>query len=188
MHRTWLIGRWVLLAVTLTYGGIVVYAYPHDHQAHIDQSIVAGIEAKRLTEADVDGSDLPSEPDPSQVNATVAGVDANDNGIRDDVELTIFSRYPTSTTIRAAELQYALDLQTQLTQVNDQATWMASEIQRVRGFGCLYDASDGNYQPLEDEVEALVMNTPQRKQQYDSIQQYGVSYKLSSGPDCDVSR
>jgi hypothetical protein len=34
----------------------------------------------------INGIAVPPEPDPVQNNATIAGVDANDNGVRDDVE------------------------------------------------------------------------------------------------------
>ena len=50
---------------------------------------VAKIHATKLSLDDVMGKNLP--PAPSSPDATVQGVDANKNGIRDDVELAIFS-------------------------------------------------------------------------------------------------
>lgn len=41
----------------------------------------------------VDGHVLPPEPDPKVNNATLLGVDVNDNGVRDDVERWIYERY-----------------------------------------------------------------------------------------------
>jgi hypothetical protein len=178
----------VLIAFFAGYSMLVIYAYPHDHQQHLDQAAIAKIEARKLTMNDMDGNHLPPRPDPGQLNANIAGVDANDNGIRDDVELAIFARYSTSTRIRAAELQYAMDLQIQLTEVFDPATWEAATKQNDRGFGCLYDTSNSGYPMLEKEVEGLVLNTPDRIKQFESIEQYRVSYKLSSGPDCDIDR
>lgn len=192
MQKFWRMVRWTVLSIALAYGAIVIYAYPHDHQAHLDTAAVAKIEAQKITMGDVDGEVLPPAPDPSVANATVAGIDANDNGIRDDVELAIFSEYPTSsatsTAVRAAELQYALDLQMQLTEVSDTATWIAAEVQANRGFACIYDASNGKYESFENEVEELFLNTQIRTDKYHSIQQFGASYKLSSDPDCDVDR
>lgn len=192
MLSIWRIARWIILALALAYAAIVIYAYPHDHQEHLDGAAVAKISSQKLTIADVDGGHLPPPPDPSKTGTTLAGVDANDNGIRDDVELAIFAEYPTSsatsTAIRAAELQYAMALQIQITEVFDPATWEAAAHQYDRGFGCLYDASDSQYSAFENEVDALVLNTPSRTAQFNSIGQYGVSYKLSSGPDCDVTR
>ena len=44
------------------------------------------------------------------------GIDANQNGIRDDVELAIFKEYPNSAKTRAVLLQYALALQMEVIQ------------------------------------------------------------------------
>ena len=41
----------------------------------------------------VNGHTLPPEPDPDVNNATLLGVDANNNGVRDDVERWIFKEY-----------------------------------------------------------------------------------------------
>ena len=42
----------------------------------------------------VDGYTLPPEPDPTVNNATLGGVDSNNNGVRDDVERKIYEKYP----------------------------------------------------------------------------------------------
>ena len=42
----------------------------------------------------VDGYVLPPEPDPAVNNATLGGVDSNNNGVRDDVERNIYATYP----------------------------------------------------------------------------------------------
>ena len=75
---------------------------------------VEKIHATRLSLVDVMGKNLP--PVPANPDATVAGVDANNNGIRDDVELAIFKEYPNSAKTRAVLLQYALALQMEMTQ------------------------------------------------------------------------
>lgn len=93
---------------------------PEEKETAYDQAKteeqVAKIRATKLTLDDVMGVNLPPPPDPTLVDATVAGVDANKNGIRDDVELAIFEKYPDSARIRAALLQYALALQKEFTQ------------------------------------------------------------------------
>lgn len=191
LFRMWRISRWVLLTLALLYAAIVVYAFPHDHQAHLDATIVAKIQAQKLTDADVDGSHLPPAPDPDQMDATIAGVDANDNGIRDDVELAIFQKYPTSsatsTDVRSAELQYAMDLQIQVTQVVDTATWMAAIQQTDRSYECL-DSVSSDSDTLEKEVEGLVLNTKERNDTYNFVWQYRTSHALLQDPSCDVVR
>lgn len=69
----------------------------------------------KLTMDDVLGTNLPSDPG-ELADATVAGVDANENGIRDDVELAVFKEYPDSAKTRAVLLQYALAMQMQFIQ------------------------------------------------------------------------
>lgn len=71
---------------------------------------VAKIHATKLTIDDVMGVNLPPDPG-TEADKTIAGIDANKNGIRDDVELAIFKEYPNSAKTRAVLLQYALALQ-----------------------------------------------------------------------------
>ncbi len=75
---------------------------------------VEKIHNTKLTLDDVMGKNLPPDPG-AAADATIAGVDANNNGIRDDVELAIFKAYPDSAKTRAVLLQYALSLQTEMT-------------------------------------------------------------------------
>ncbi len=101
---------------------------------------VEKIHNTKLTLDDVMGKNLP--PDPGALaDQTVAGVDANHNGIRDDVELAIFNAYPNSAKTRAVLLQYALLLQTEATAsvLNiDTATAAAGE-EYSRAFDCIGD-------------------------------------------------
>jgi uncharacterized protein YneR len=43
----------------------------------------------------INGVRLPPEPNEEENNATLVGVDSNDNGVRDDVERAIYVKYPT---------------------------------------------------------------------------------------------
>ena len=75
---------------------------------------VEKIHATRLNLVVVMGKNLP--PVPSNPDSSIQGLDANTNGIRDDVELAIFKEYPNSAKTRAVLLQYALSLQMEMTQ------------------------------------------------------------------------
>ncbi|NCU28573.1 MAG: hypothetical protein EOM85_02805 [Candidatus Moranbacteria bacterium] len=92
---------------------------------------VEKIHLTKITIDDVMGTNLPSDPGEAG-NKTVEGIDANLNGIRDDVELAIFKEYPDSAKTRAALLQYASVGQMILTQpfVN---TVIATEVIREHG-------------------------------------------------------
>ena len=76
---------------------------------------VAKIHNTKLTMDDVIGKNLPPDPG-AEADKTIQGIDANKNGIRDDVELAIFKAYPDSAKTRAALLQYALALQMEAAQ------------------------------------------------------------------------
>ena len=74
-----------------------------------DAAYAERIRSTRLTESDVQGTNLPPLPNQAENDATVLGIDANDNSIRDDVELEIFTMYPGEgkKRERVAALQYA---------------------------------------------------------------------------------
>ncbi|WP_373033128.1 Ig-like domain-containing protein [Sulfurovum sp.] len=59
----------------------------------------------------INGHQLPPEPDPVVNNSTLLGIDANGNGVRDDVEIYILQRYADDTeypkTKTAIALQFA---------------------------------------------------------------------------------
>src|SRR3989344_4990359 len=98
---------------------------------------VARIHVVRLTLDDVMGKNLPPDPG-AAADTTIAGVDANVNGIRDDVELAIFKEYPNSARTRAVLLQYALALQMEMTQkkVNRETVTAVAEVGE-KAYGCV---------------------------------------------------
>lgn len=157
------------------------------------------IHSTKITIDDVMGANLP--PDPGEEgNKTIEGVDANRNGIRDDVELAIFKEYPNSAKTRAALLQYALVGQMILSQpfVN---TTIATEVIREHGRAdnCLADAlvprltpeSFREYSDLEKidgyekMVDDLQFNTQERKEKENNF--YELVRSFSDLEDyCDV--
>ena len=104
-------GFFILLAL---YAMLVIYRAFVLYGEDRTEEHVAKIHATKLSQGDVMGKNLP--PLPSNPDATVAGVDANKNGIRDDVELAIFKAYPNSAKTRAVLLQYALAFQMEVLQ------------------------------------------------------------------------
>jgi len=173
---------------------------PYVIDAEKTAEAVAKIHATKLTMADIMGENLPPEPDPALKDATIAGIDANENGIRDDVELAIFKLYPNSARIRSAALQYALGLELQLT-VRDSKTLVAALQEKRRGYFCLsrtvpsvtFADSDEKWRERgafvksrTNEVENLVFNNQSRKDKRDQIFDYMTSHGDIGGPDCDI--
>lgn len=150
------------------------------------------IHATKITMEDVMGINLP--PDPGEEgNKTIEGIDANKNGIRDDVELAIFKEYPNSAKTRAALLQYAFALQRGITQ-EDTDTVLATEISREvsRGSYCLGIINRGEenqfdrYTQLTEFARELVFNTEKRRLAEDSFFEKVRSYS-EIGKYCDLN-
>ena len=97
------------------------------------------IHSTKLTLDDVMGKNLPPDPG-AMADKTVAGVDSNNNGIRDDVELAIFKAYPNSAKTRAVLLQYALSLQMEFTQpIINKDTVTEVVVANSRAHSCVAD-------------------------------------------------
>jgi len=194
LGRLWKYARWPLLVVFLLYVALAIYRIPAVGEQQRTAEAVAFIQSQRLTMEHVDGKHLPPPPDPAPADATIEGIDANANGIRDDVELAIFKKYPNSPKTRAAELQYAMALQLYLTHVFNSETWVAAAVQSSRGYACIsksYSRDDiERYIQVTnartEEVESLVLNTKQRKEKYDVAEKNTTSFGLPSSNVCDV--
>lgn len=107
--------KWTAIALFGSFGLLVLLRIPFYIQNKKTDEQVAKIHATKLTMDVVMGKNLPPDPG-TEADKTVAGIDANTNGIRDDVELAIFKEYPNSAKTRAVLLQYALVLQMEVTQ------------------------------------------------------------------------
>ena len=198
--QVWRYARWPLAAVLLLFIGLIIYRIPAVMEQRRTEEQIVKIRATKLTLDDVMGVNLPPSPDPAFVDATVAGIDANQNGIRDDVELAIFGAYPDSAKTRAALLQYALVRQMELTQklINPEMVTTVAE-QGARANDCLVEIVP--YRGLEnlekatkmmddyiEFVESRQFNTPTRaKAQKDfyrgNLRSYGTPL---DEPFCDI--
>ena len=161
---------------------------------------VEKIHATKLTLDDVMGKNLPSDPG-VLADQTVPGIDANKNGIRDDVELAVFNAYPDSAKTRAVLLQYALALQMETTQpmVN---TETVTEIvtEEGRGDSCVADTlvprespessrSNADMEKIDtfiNFIEGKQFNTDIRKETRKNFLKNLRSYGDSTNIECDI--
>lgn len=184
--------------------GLWALGYWRAEQKDQNQKAIDFINSKKITMADVMGQNLPPQPDITLNNSTIAGIDANNNYIRDDVELAIFEKYPNSAKIRSAMLQYAQALQLELTQASNSLTFVALMQKDDDANMCFIDVMVNIFIPtdeqkikkvrfdldrleiIEKEVYDNVLNTDQRKNQYQDIfKKYMQGYAASNG-SCDV--
>ena len=99
LHTVWRWVRWPLAVLVVAYIGLVIYRLPAVGEKQRTADTIAAIQTQKITIADVMGTTLPPQPYEPENDATVAGIDKNNNGIRDDVELAIFAKYPNSAKI-----------------------------------------------------------------------------------------
>ncbi len=190
LRAVWRWVKWPVFVVVVAYAVLVIWRvfvlFDEDKTA----AAVADIHAQKITLADVEGKNLPPAPDQAENDATVAGIDKNNNGIRDDVELAIFEKYPDSAKIRAAELQYAMAMQLMLTKVTNTETWIAAAEEVSRGNACIGDTVPNRdfsvYQTRYKEVEKFVLNTTIRKTAEDKAYDFTTSFGLPNTDICNV--
>src|SRR3989339_421447 len=163
--------KWFFLILVGAFIVLVIARAFHFYNLDKTNAEVAKIHATKLTIDDVMGKNLPPDPG-ADANKTIAGIDANNNGIRDDVELAIFNAYPNSAKTRAVLLQYALALQMEVIQpiVN---TITATEVIREedRAYQCIGEIFSRNDMKkfIEDGdrlisfIEKRQLNTEERK-------------------------
>ncbi len=196
----WILGVLIILFIT----GTAVRA-PYTFRNERSAQMVPVIAAKHLTLDDVIGKNLPPIPNTTEVNATVVGVDANHNGIRDDVELAIFAKYPTDSITRSAELQYAKALQMYFTDVFSKGTLEAVILQDGRAISCVWNTVPTPWKnrseitqklatqygmatdKVSNEVVALVLNTQARTDAQNNVfDTYMGFINDTKGPNCDI--
>ncbi|OHA80177.1 MAG: hypothetical protein A2747_00940 [Candidatus Yonathbacteria bacterium RIFCSPHIGHO2_01_FULL_44_41] len=195
IKKTWTVlwkGVVVLVAIFVTVTLLRVLYVSKNTPAQVTK-----IHATKLTMDDVMGVNLPTDPG-AEADKTVAGIDANKNGIRDDVELAIFKEYPDSTKTRAVLLQYALVLQMEMTLpiLNRETATAVVEDNESRADICLWSLSSRadmdkfmrETEKNENFVKDRQLNTEERKNYLHNFYKYVGSYSASNdGCDIDVS-
>lgn len=162
---------------------------------------VEKIHATKLTLEDVMGDNLPPDPG-AQADKTIIGIDVNENGIRDDVELAVFKEYPNSAKTRAVLLQYALALQMEVVQtIVNTKTVTEISIENSRAHACVGDTlvpredSDSSRSSKEVEkiyeyigfVENEQFNIDLRKKAHEDFYKLLRSFSESTNEICDIN-
>ena len=202
MEKTKKILGWTVIVLFILYVIAFIIRTPFIIQNKRTAAQVEKIHATKLQLSDVMGDNLPPDPG-AEADKTIAGIDANQNGIRDDVELAVFKEYPDSAKTRAVLLQYALALQMEFTQpiVN---TITATEVIREddRASSCVADVlvprespessrSNADMKKIDvfiNFIQKLQINTKERNQAqadfYENLRSYN---SLDTVCDIDYS-
>ena len=187
--------KWTAIVIGAAFLLLVIARIPHAIDKQKTDEQVAKIHSTKLTLDDVLGKNLPPDPG-AEADKTIAGVDANNNGIRDDVELAIFKAYPNSAKTRAALLQYALMLQMQMTMplVNKETVTASVEDNESRANICLWSLSSranmdkfiADVNGYRNFVEDLQLNTDQRRVYLHDIFKGNLMSYEASNEGCDL--
>lgn len=201
-HKVLKVIVWVFLVVLGLYIILVIgRGFYRANEAKTNEQVIK-IHNTKLTLDDVMGKNLPLDPE-ALADATVQGIDANNNGIRDDVELAVFKAYPNSAKTRAVLLQYALALQMQTIQpIIDTNTVVATIQEEDRAYQCVGEilvVNENDKKSVEkyfkDEdtlrsfVESRQLNTEERKKyRTDFYEKIGSYNSLPRVCDIDYSK
>ncbi|KKR53825.1 MAG: hypothetical protein UT90_C0004G0010 [Parcubacteria group bacterium GW2011_GWA1_40_21] len=192
---------WFFIVIFVAFVILVIVRMFHFANLKKTAAMVEKIHATKLSLDDVMGKNLPPDPG-AEADKTVAGIDANQNGIRDDVELAIFKEYPNSAKTRAVLLQYALALQMEAVQMvvnGGTVTEVATE--QSRADTCLADTlvprktpeSSREYSDIEkidifiNFLEDKQFNIEIRKEAHKDFYKGNLgSYGESTNKTCDI--
>ncbi|WP_373033125.1 Ig-like domain-containing protein [Sulfurovum sp.] len=150
----------------------------------------------------INGHQLPPEPDPTINDSTLLGIDANENGVRDDVEIWILNKYRDKHPIHIDIAMQAARAYKKVLETPERAREIHDEVRKARHceFYYKYDAKYFN-EPLlvENDFDTkylrkkIYFNTEERKNaytQYDTLLS-GDSYALPKKEDekkaCDFN-
>lgn len=183
-----------LAAIAAIYVVLVIIRMFHFYNLDKTNEQVAKIHNTKLTMDDVMGKNLPNDPG-AEADKTIQGIDANKNGIRDDVEVAIFKEYPNSAKTRAALLQYALALQMEAVQkVVNKEVVIATAEKESSGYDCIGNIVPKSENDLE-EIDTYInflenkqFNTISRKKYHIDFNKHIGSFELQRGCDIDLNK
>ncbi|MDX2273370.1 MAG: hypothetical protein NW237_15660 [Cyanobacteriota bacterium] len=110
--------------------------------------------------------DLP--PDPGEEGKkTLAGIDVDNDGVRDDVQRWIYERVPNEENLRKSLLKYAEIKQLSLLNAEDKQKSLDLSLRRLRSLECSWWhskqlGSEESGMDLTSELAAQIVNTKQR--------------------------
>lgn len=102
-------------------------------------------------------------PDPGKAGkATLAGIDSDNDSVRDDVQRWIALTYPNSQKTRAVLMQRAKTMQQFLLDAADPVKSLANARRKVRDTDCLEYVQPNNYYEIGMEMRVVFLNTDMR--------------------------
>ena len=109
-----------------------------------------------------------AQTSPSTTTDSIAGVDADANGVRDDVESYIDTTYAgqANADLNKALRQYAKAVQSSMIDVGSQPLSLTHATERFRALECLMARQPRDYHTIFVDLRAQVLNTKSRSDAY----------------------
>ncbi len=135
---------------------------------------------------------IPVPPDPGPANdSTLAGIDSNHNGVRDDVERAIAARYGSNPTEWKAAMQAARADQLAVVADGDPVDSQAANIAAMKSGSCLAEAfwPEGDTSLIDKAigfVYAQTLNTPARYDAFSATEKVSTPFQgYAPGQACE---
>jgi len=177
----------LIVIAFVVYAAVMIFDIPKKLTKDKTEEAISRIDNTKITLDDVMGKNLPPKPDQIMNDSTIAGIDSNNNVIRDDVEFAIFEKYPNSAKIRAGMFQYAQALQLELTEVFNSETLVKTIQKEGLAYRCLNMVDNKKVDEHELEIESFVLNSDLRMKKIENIYKYMTTYSLLNDEPCDLS-
>lgn len=135
-------------------------------------ALALALSACVVEEAPVDNGTPPSQDpsqDPGQGNSgasTVVGVDVDQDGLRDDAQISIYASSASDPVLRKASIQLAKSLQKLIVTGTTSSNALAAAITMNKAIDCMYSLDADKFGGRVETVEAAVVNTASRAQAY----------------------
>ena len=139
-----------------------IWGSSNEGQAPVAQLICAGLLLLGL------GGCGSNDEAPADTTAKVAGVDADNDGVRDDIETHIDQTYSGGTDgpTRDALRQYAKAAQAAMLEAEDQARSVTHAEERFRAIECLMARRPSDFPMVFSDLRARILNTDLRSKAY----------------------
>ena len=139
------------------------------------------------SDAEVDATPVTDNnlpPDPGEEGkVTISGIDTDDDGVRDDVQIVIYKRYPEDESKKIALKQSAKALQSAISagSFSDQTSIIDSSTDVLQSVDCLHQIMEDPTSEISF-IENSVVNTTERSDAYIEFNE-GVSGQFFGGDD-----
>lgn len=123
---------------------------------------------KKKAQPSTGAPQTPLPPDPGEAGkATLAGIDSNNDGVRDDIERYIALTYPDSAKTRAALTQYAKVMQGAILDASSKELSLKHADEHEKASECMESALGfDTYSNTRKDLKPIILNTDARNNAY----------------------